>query len=66
VGKALRAAVGQGVCVGPADSDGRGARASAITTSVASRTPESNMTGVEPAAATMPGKSSSVGIPEFA
>ena len=40
--------------------------ASAITTSVASRTPPSNMTGVEPAAVKMAGKSSSVGIPEFA
>ena len=41
-------------------------RASAITASVASRAPESNMTGVEPAAATTLDKSSSVGKFEFA
>jgi hypothetical protein len=41
--------------VRPADSDAGAPRGSAITTSVASRMQESNMTGVEPAAATTPG-----------
>ena len=41
-------------------------RASAITASVACRAPESNMTGVEPAAATTLDTSSSVGKFEFA
>ena len=48
VGEAFGAAIGQGVCVGPADSVAR--LASAITASVVSRTPESNMAGAERAA----------------
>ena len=67
VGQALRTPVRQGVCVGAADPDGRRApSASAMIRSVASRTPESNITGVEPAALTTPGSSCSVEIPEFA
>ena len=66
VGQAFHAAVRQRVGIGPPESDGRRASANAMIASVAERTPESNMTGVEPAALTTPGSNCSVETAEFA
>ena len=66
MGQAFCTAIRKGIGIGPPIPTAVAPSANAMIASVAERTPESNMTGVEPAALTTPGSNCSVETAEFA